>query len=225
MFQIQANNFQKHEVEEKSFELIPDGNYRCQLNECEIEVGKFNNDRTSQRTEFRSKVDVFMPDSTTRTVFINLWLEHSSPKMEWRTNREQNWLFDLYQNVIANKFNGDVNQMPTLDPQNAYMMDGAILTLGVGVSKDDLKELKKNKTRSAVDQVPVYNSVVDFFPKDDAMAQQAPVAQQPPQQVQQQQMQPQNMPPQMQQQAPQQAQQPMQNNTGNVPPFMQQQRQ
>jgi hypothetical protein len=203
-FSMDAQNFQMHEVEDK-FSPAPKGQYRCELDNCQLldRVSKAN----FQLTDFKAQVTIFMPDSSTKKAWINMFVAHNGESAKGLAQKNQNALFELYLNVVSAKFGGDSNQFATISPESIHMMNGAIVELGLDVDKGNNQ----------------FNEVVVFNPKPiHAAAQQAP--QQPAPQFQQQPA------PQFQQQQapvnngfPVQNQAPMNNGQQSMPPFMQQQ--
>jgi len=217
MFEMNPN-FQKHDVPSNDFPLIPNGNYRCQLTQCEFVTDKTKSGKNAGKTytQFRTVVDVLMPDGSTRKLWENLTVAHEAAQGDAQVagmlQKSQNELFDLFRHVLDAKFNGDVSQFPTLTEQNAYLMNDAILEFKIGSKKKDKGSTERE------------NFVKNFYPTP--VAQQQVQQTQPAQPVQQAQFQQQQQP--VQHGGAQVNQQPMQTTTGPatqqaVPPFMQQQ--
>lgn len=208
-FSMNAQSFTKHEIEEMpEYQPAPKGQYRCEINNCQII------DRVSQAgnklTDFKAEVVIFMPDNSTKKAWIGFFIANSKESAQGLAQKNQNQLFDLYTNVISTKFGGDMSQFPNLNENTIHLMDGAILELGVDISKNNAK----------------FNEIVEFNPvpsQPTYQAQTGYAVQQAPQQ---------QAPQFQQQQAPQFQQTPAmqqaQNNVapqGAMPPFMQTQQQ
>lgn len=159
-FQMNAE-FQKHE-EESEFKPCEKGQYRVQLENCIIgnKPCPWGNGQVDQ-IKFECTMNVFKDNGATGKVWNRLTLEHPNPAYQWKVKEDQNNLYDLYQNVVCVKYNGDNSLLPLLDDKNVNELDNTIIEVELDIDPQNDK----------------YNIVTDFNPPPQQASQ--PEASQP----------------------------------------------
>lgn len=169
MFNMNVDQFQKHEVED-SYAPFPAGQYRAIVNTASVDIGKTgasskhpNRDRTIVKIRF----DVFgaKQDGGSRPLFTNYIVDHEVAGTPQDTDgnllnmvkRNQNEVYEIVKNVIMTRYQGQSQQSPFaagINPQTIPALANAEFNLDIGINKKSENYIKKFLTNDAAPQQP-----------------------------------------------------------------------
>lgn len=154
MFNLDVNNFQKHEVED-SYAPFPAGTYQAVIASASIDeglTGEKSKHPNMSRTLVKVRFDVAgaKQDGGSRPLFTNYMVAHqaadSNEDMANMIKRNQNDVFDLAKHVIMTRFGGNAQQSPFatgINPQSIPALAESIVTLEIGINKKNENYIKK----------------------------------------------------------------------------------